>query len=557
MNEKKEKNSSLDKLTEQRKLLVEQVLENLENGTGLWKQGWRVPEPPESASTGKKYHGVNNFYLTLVSMLNGYTDNRWATYNQIQENGWTFKTDEEGKSLAKGQSVTVEFYELRDRETKRRFDKSVLDGMTPDEKHEYMTDNVYPVRRYYRVFNADLIDGIPAKKLEMIDETARSERAETFIKFWGEKEVPIKYGGSMAYYSPSKDEIHLPERNSFNSAIDFCSTALHEIGHSTGHKSRLNRDLSGKFGSETYAEEELRAEIASMFVEQEFGVQVDESAIRNNSAYVKSWANAIKEDPDALFRAITDADKIAKYLVEKEKNMDKRIEKFAIVEDKNELGDPTYKLYMTREHGQTGLAIDYEFNSREELMTEFEKFKEGEFWKDAEFQEVTFSELEKESVRQAELKEKKSVKQEESEEYVRPSTIVARALATAAVINMAERGIDSLQRMCDKEVVERAQKVQGGDTFDRLYKGEKVFESDNKNEKILMMRLGMFCEGDTDMLMRVFQSSGQFRDNKPNSYYLQMAQQTMNILNNRRNNMQRNSPTLGSVKSHFGMNTKT
>ncbi len=552
-----EKNSALDKLTPQRRLLVEQVLQNLENGTGLWKQGWRVNGAPESASTGKKYRGINNFYLTLTAMANGYKDNRWATYHQMEENGWTFKTDEEGKSLAKGKSATVEFYELRDRETKKPFDKSVLDGMTPDEKEEYKQKNVYPLRKYYRVFNADLIDGIPAKQVELIDETNKSERIEEFINFWSETESPIIYGGDEAYYNYISDETHLPEREKFKSAEEYYSTSFHEMGHSTGHSSRLNRDLSGKFGSEQYAEEELRAEIASMFIEQEFGVEIDESAIRNNSAYISSWAKKIKEDPDALFRAINDADRIAKYLTDKEKYMGKRVEKYAIIKGEDELGNPTYEIYMAREHGQTGKAINYTFKSREELMKEFENFKEAPFWKDAEFQEVSFEELEKESVKIAERKEKNSVKQDESKEYVRPSTIVARAAAVAVAVDMAERGVESLTRMSDREVVEKAKNVKSGETFSKLYNGQRVFESDSKDEKILMMRIGMFCNGDTEQLMRVFKSSGQFRDEKPNSYYMQLAQQTMKNIGNRLNNVTPKTPTSGSGKAHIGLNTKT
>ncbi len=556
MSENAEQFNPMDKLTPQRKLLVEEVIKNLEQGTGLWKRGWRVSGAPESASTGKKYRGVNNFYLTLISMAEGYSDNRWATFNQVEQNGWKFKTDAEGNSLAKGKSATVEFFELRDRETKKPFDKSVLDGMTPDEKQDYMNKNIYPYRKYYRVFNADLIDGIPAKTAEAIDESTRSERAESFIQFWSDTEAEIAYGGNEAFYSSKSDKIRLPIRDSFVTAEDFYSTALHEIGHSTGHETRLNRDLSGEFGSESYAEEELRAEIASMFIEQEFGVQVDESAVRNNAAYIQSWSEKIKEDPEALFRAISDADKIAKYITEKEKQKKKRVEKYAIVQSENAVGEMRYRVYMMREHGQTALAINYEFESIEELMKEFDNFQQAPAWRDAEFQEVSFDELEAESVRLAEEKEARetqSVKEEESQEYIRPSTLVAKGAASAVAVNMAERGVDSLQRLSDREVVEKAKNVKSGDTFTRLYNGEKVFESEAKDEKILMMRLGMFCNGDKEQLMRVFKSSGQFRDDKPNSYYSQLAEQTMKSIGKITSTPKPIAPTKG--RGNF--NTKT
>lgn len=156
----KERNNVYDKLTPQRKMLVDMIQQNLESGAGLWKQGWCSGGVPENAITGKKYRGVNNMFLTYVSMLRGYSDNRWLTFNQMKDREWSFKTDGEGKSLGKNAGVSVEFFELWDRETKKKFDRSVLDGMSMDERQDYMDENVYPIRKYYTVFNGDLIDGI-------------------------------------------------------------------------------------------------------------------------------------------------------------------------------------------------------------------------------------------------------------------------------------------------------------------------------------------------------------------------------------------------------------
>ena len=95
------KTSAYDKLTPQRKLLVDAVLSNLEKGTGLWEQGWAGGGAPVSAITGKQYNGVNRIFLLLASMERGYSDNRWLTYKQMEDKGWHFKTDAEGKSPAK------------------------------------------------------------------------------------------------------------------------------------------------------------------------------------------------------------------------------------------------------------------------------------------------------------------------------------------------------------------------------------------------------------------------------------------------------------------------
>ena len=191
MSENETKSSAYEKLTPQRKQLVDQVLANLEKGNLFWTQGWVAAGAPESAVTGKKYRGINNLYLSLVAMAENYGDNRWATFRQMEEKGWTFKKDEEGHTLGKGKSVSVEYYEMRDKETKRRFDRSVLDGMTFDEQREYMDKNVYWLRKFYRVFNCSLMDGVPAKEMPTIDVNDRIEKAEAILDYWNANESKI------------------------------------------------------------------------------------------------------------------------------------------------------------------------------------------------------------------------------------------------------------------------------------------------------------------------------------------------------------------------------
>ena len=561
--EAKERNKAYDKLTPQRKQIVDEVIKNLESGVGLWQPGWSMPSVPESAITGKKYRGVNNFLLSIISMQRQYSDPRWATFNQIKDKNWSFKTDEEGRSLGKGAGVSIEYFEMRDKETGKPFDRKVLDGLTAEEKEDYIKDHVRPIRKYYTVFNGDVIEGIPAIEKREINANDKVERVENLLSFWSENEAKIIYGGQDAYYRISADEIHLPDRERFFSMQEFYSTALHELGHSTGHESRLNRNIENLFGTPDYALEELRAEIASMFIEQDLEIQVDAEHKRNNSAYIAAWKKEIKDNPNALFTAITDADKIAKYVslkVQQKKNQEqaeqkKSIEKYAIVTDKNHYDETVYKVYMAGAYGQTTLAINYAFSSKEALMEEFDKLQTLPFWADKEFQECTFEELQDFSIERA---EKEQIQEEKSEVFVKPSEIAARAMpaTTGKPVDMTERGIESLTRMGDRDVVERASKTRDGAKFTQLYRGISVLETEEKNERSLMSRLAMFCNGDKEQLLRVFKSSGQFRDEKPNSFYERMAEQSLKFVESiKSKHASPLRPTWGKGKG--GVNAKT
>lgn len=557
MSENETKSSAYEKLTPQRKQLVDQVLANLEKGNLFWTQGWVAAGAPESAVTGKKYRGINNLYLSLVAMAENYGDNRWATFRQMEEKGWTFKKDEEGHTLGKGKSVSVEYYEMRDKETKRRFDRSVLDGMTFDEQREYMDKNVYWLRKFYRVFNCSLMDGVPAKEMPMIDVNDRIEKAEAILDYWNANESKIVYGGSQAFYRPSTDEVHLPEREKFKSTQSFYDTAFHEIGHSTGHESRLNRDLSGGFGSQSYAMEELRAEIASIFMAQDLGIEPSEDRLQNNAAYIQSWKDEIKENPNALFTAIADADKIARYVSSKEQayRQTKDVEYYAIVEETNAYSEQVYRCYICDEEGKVKPLINYGFADKDALEKELDKIKELDLWKDKSFEEAGIEALKAKS----EEKEKAGkVEQEKSTEYIRPSELVAAEVAAKALpVSMDGRGLESLTRMSDRETLSRAETYYGKDgKFSDLYHGKNVLKSEEESEYGLMVRLAMFCGGDQDRLLRVFRSSGQYREEKPNAYYEKMAENSLKFISDTKRSFAPMGEQSGFSKGKVGINSK-
>ncbi|MFE8033097.1 ArdC family protein [Thiohalocapsa marina] len=167
------------------------------------------------------------------------------------------------------------------------------------------------------VFNAEQIDGLPPLESRFpqgAPDWDRHERAESVLKA---SSVEIRYDqADRAFYRPATDKIHLPPRDSFKSADSFYSTALHELGHASGHPSRLDRDLAHPFGSVGYAKEELRAEIASLMIGDQLGIGHDPG---QHAAYVKSWVQILKDDPKEILRASRDADKITGYVMDLEK----------------------------------------------------------------------------------------------------------------------------------------------------------------------------------------------------------------------------------------------
>ncbi len=243
-----------------------------------------------------------------------------------------------------------------------------------------------------------------------------------------------------------------------------------------------------------------------------------------------------------LFKAIADAERITKCVMAKEKEIKKEVEPYAIIEDEDENGDKVYKVRMAAEYGQTQLALSgYPFRSREALLSEFGKMQELPFWAGKEFKEVTLEELEAESRKRAEEREVKAeqlseIEEEKSEVFMLPSEVAAIAAQEAAVVetvaavDMTGRGIESLTNMDDRDIAERASKMKHGDKFLALFNGELVLADEEKNERSLMARLAMFTGDNAEQLLRIFRASGQYREDKPNSYYEKMAKEEMQFV---------------------------
>jgi antirestriction protein ArdC len=228
---------------------------------------------------------------------------------------------------------------MYDKEEKRKLTNKEVYELREKLSDEEFKERVKPVSNTYTVFNAEQIEGIPKLVVasQEYDKEMCIEIRDDVLKGLG---VSLNEGGNKAFYRPSEDSITMPPIESFWAEYNYLSTFLHEAGHSTGHESRLNRDLTGIFGSEKYAKEELRAEIASAFTTQAIGLEgtMSREHIDNHKAYIQSWIAEIKNDPNELFKAINDATKISDYLIEK-CNLKRFIREFAPEESIDETRD--------------------------------------------------------------------------------------------------------------------------------------------------------------------------------------------------------------------------
>ena len=296
---------------EYRAELAETFANVLEEHGLQWRKEWRGTggDAPHNGITKANYRGCNAFWLSLISMLKGYTDPRWVTMVQIMDNDGKYHPKEKWHLKAGSKATYVEYWYPYDIENKK--------ALTWEQyKHEIAngrnTSEFRLSTKYTAVFNAHDIEGMP--ELPTFEESDITQD-ELIAKLSEGMEVEILTdGGDRAYYSPSQDKIHLPSPGSFTSEYAFNATALHELSHATGHPSRLDRDMGGFFGSSQYAYEELVAEMCSCFM----GVNLDQTAspdhINNHKAYVQSWIKAIRDKPETLIRAMKDAQSAAAFM---------------------------------------------------------------------------------------------------------------------------------------------------------------------------------------------------------------------------------------------------
>lgn len=295
--------------------VTQTIIELLESHLEQWNKPWislGVDNQPANNPTSSQpyYRGINQFLLSFQMMQKGFLKNQWATYAQIKSmNGNVIKGEK---------STPVIFYKTAFIDKNKQYYKpEIIKNMNFSSQQEKGIQSI-PVLKLYRVFNlANQTEGLDEAFYdvepieELLTEFDKNESAENLIKDTG---ATIHYKKSnRAFYDWSTDSITLPLREQFKGETEpFYSTALHELGHWTGHKSRLNREFGKSFGDAQYAKEELIAELTSAFCCAHLGFT---KTINKNAQYVKHWLSILKQDNKAIVQASAQAQKASDFII--------------------------------------------------------------------------------------------------------------------------------------------------------------------------------------------------------------------------------------------------
>lgn len=270
-------------------IITDRLIERIQSTGELpWQKPWRSSnEIPRNIITGKPYRGINAFLLHSMS----YASPGWLTFKQAQQLGGTVKKGEH--------ACPVVFWKL-------------VENQNADAKNE--SAKTISILRYYSVFNSMQCE-LPENKMPIIEsanQISRLDIAEQIVAAMPNRPL-ITYDSRQAYYLPIQDIVRLPPKETFRDSESFYSVLFHELGHSTGHKCRLNRKgFSEESTKQKYCFEELLAELTSAFLSGHSGILTKTE--ENSVAYLQSWLKALAADPSMLVKAGSAAQKAFDYI---------------------------------------------------------------------------------------------------------------------------------------------------------------------------------------------------------------------------------------------------
>ena len=288
--------------------LVSSLIALMEEGTAPWRREWDSQQGGHHVNlfSGRSYRGAKPILLTIGLHQRGATLPYWCGAVEAKTHGLLPKRG--------SKAVIVLRPQVRNRKSASE-DRGALapfpagkEGERPKEERE---ERAWVRYQPVSLFNVEDLEGEPLQGListrqEAAQPMRRSEperlaKAEDVLQAWS---VPMADGGSRAFYHPGDDRIQLPDRGVFHSGSAFYATWAHEALHSTGHASRLARDLSGTMGSEAYAREELVAELGAVLLGERLEIGSD---VSNHAAYLKEWIQLLRQSPKLLYKVLSEA----------------------------------------------------------------------------------------------------------------------------------------------------------------------------------------------------------------------------------------------------------
>lgn len=274
--------------------VTQTILDALERGVVPWRKPWRsFNSLPVNAISNRPYRGVNAFLLGITP----YADHRWLTFKQVTE---------QGGQVRKGEKASLAvFWKLWE------------PNESNSNEDETEKQRRVPILRHYHLFNAEQCENLSLSDLYQPEEAERHQRIQRAEQIISDMPNPptISEGGGSAWYRPSTDHVQVPKLSAFTSPDAFYATLFHELGHATGHESRLARKtVTGaiQFGSGDYSQEELVAELTSAFLCAKAGL--DNSLLADSASYIDGWLDVLNSDRKAVVYAAAQAQKAADYI---------------------------------------------------------------------------------------------------------------------------------------------------------------------------------------------------------------------------------------------------
>jgi antirestriction protein ArdC len=273
--------------------ITAEIIAAIEAGAGEFRMPWHhngtTTARPVNIASGKGYRGVNVLALWVAAEIADYDNGLWGTYRQWQACEAQVRKGERGTTVVMWKETA------------------------PAGGDDRAGDEDAPARRIFAraftVFNVAQVDGYRPEPVALLPETERLAHAEAFI---GNLGINTVFGSPNAFYRPATDTVHMPDFGFFHEAAGFYGSWLHECGHGSGARHRLDRDLSGRFGSAAYALEEISVELLSGMILADLGIAHHPRP--DHAAYVASWLKVLKDNPRAIFTAASKAQQAADWM---------------------------------------------------------------------------------------------------------------------------------------------------------------------------------------------------------------------------------------------------